>query len=46
MGKRDIEFNVKKTPPMWRRKKPMGKQIYYMVCCTGYKEAYLYRQRR
>jgi hypothetical protein len=32
MGKRDTEFNVEKTPPMWRRKKP--RENRYIIWCV------------
>jgi hypothetical protein len=44
--KGNTEFNVEKTPPMWRRKKPQEKDLLCVVQVQGIRGAYLYRQRR
>jgi hypothetical protein len=45
MIKRDIEFNVGKTPPMWRTKNHEKTDLLSGVL-NRVQGAYLYRQRR
>jgi hypothetical protein len=37
---------VGKTHPMGRRKKPIGKQIYYVTYQSRYRVAYLYKHTK